>query len=142
LRAMTAYLVRLAEARDCVPRVPSEVDVAVIGAGMAGIAAGCRGTTSRQDAAVRQRAEPTHQEPAMPYAAPVEEMRFVLDTLAPLDGVVERDVADAILGEAARFAAAKLAPRSQPADRIGSILGNGVVRTPPGFREAYRRYVE
>ena len=78
----------------------------------------------------------------MPYAAPVEEMRFVLDTLAPLDGAVERDVADAILDEAARFAAAELDPLNQPADRVGSVLENGVVRTPPGFREAYRRYVE
>ncbi len=56
--------------------------------------------------------------------------------------LVERDVADAILGEAARFAAAELDPLNQPADRIGSVLENGVVRTPPGFREAYRRYVE
>ena len=83
----------------------------------------------------------------MPYAAPLEEMRFVLDTLtplvgAPLEGAVERDVADAILAEAARFAAAELDPLNQPADRIGSVLENGVVRTPPGFREAYRRYVE
>ncbi|MGD9615032.1 MAG: acyl-CoA dehydrogenase [Alphaproteobacteria bacterium] len=83
----------------------------------------------------------------MPYTAPVEEMRFVLDTLippegAPLDGLVERDVADAILDEAARFAAAELDPLNRPADRVGSVLENGVVRTPPGFREAYRRYVE
>src|SRR5215211_6476868 len=83
----------------------------------------------------------------MPYAAPMEEMRFVLDTVtplagAPLEGAVERDIADAILGEAARFAAAELDPLNQPADRIGSVLENGVVRTPPGFRDAYRRYVE
>src|SRR5215213_7341679 len=78
----------------------------------------------------------------MPYAAPLEEMRFVLDTLAPPDGAVERDVADAILAEAARFAAAKLDPLNQPADRVGSVLENGIVRTPPGFRDAYRRYVE
>ena len=78
----------------------------------------------------------------MPYAAPLEEMRFVLDTLAPPDGAVERDVADAILAEAARFAAAELDPLNQPADRVGSVLENGIVRTPPGFRDAYRRYVE
>src|SRR3954471_18649838 len=83
----------------------------------------------------------------MPYAAPVEEMRFVLDTLtspegAPLEGAVERDVADAIVREAARFAAAELDPLNQPADRIGSVFENGIVRTPPGFREAYRRYTE
>ena len=77
----------------------------------------------------------------MPYAAPLEEMRFVIDTVAPLDGGAA-DVADAVLAEAARFAAAELDPLNQPADRIGSILENGVVRTPPGFREAYRRYVD
>jgi 3-(methylsulfanyl)propanoyl-CoA dehydrogenase len=83
----------------------------------------------------------------MPYAAPLEDMRFVLDTVtplagAPLEGAVERDIIDAILGEAARFAAAELDPLNQEADRIGSVLENGVVRTPPGFREAYQRYVE
>jgi alkylation response protein AidB-like acyl-CoA dehydrogenase len=77
----------------------------------------------------------------MPYAAPLPEMRFVIDTVAPLDGEAA-DVAAAVLAEAARFAAAELDPLNQPADRIGSVLENGVVRTPPGFREAYRRYVE
>src|SRR5216684_2497687 len=77
----------------------------------------------------------------MPYAAPLDEMRFVIDTVAPLDGGAA-DVADAVLAEAARFAAAELDPLNQPADRIGSVLENGVVRTAPGFREAYRRYVE
>src|SRR4051794_896551 len=78
----------------------------------------------------------------MPYAAPLAEMRFVIDTVAPLGGAVAPDVADAILEEAGKFAAAELDPLNRPADRIGSILENGVVRTPPGFREAYRRYVE
>jgi 3-(methylthio)propanoyl-CoA dehydrogenase len=77
----------------------------------------------------------------MPYAAPLEEMRFTIDTVAPLAGEAA-EVADAILAEAGRFAAAELDPLNQPADRIGSVLENGVVRTPPGFREAYRNYVE
>jgi alkylation response protein AidB-like acyl-CoA dehydrogenase len=77
----------------------------------------------------------------MPYAAPLAEMRFLIDTVAPLDGEAA-DVAAAVLAEAARFAAAELDPLNQPADRIGSVLENGVVRTPPGFRQAYRRYVE
>src|SRR5947208_7834586 len=68
-------------------------------------------------------------------------MRFVIDTVAPLDADAT-DLAEAILGEAAKFAAGELGPLNQPADRIGSVLENGVVRTPPGFREAYRRYVE
>src|SRR6202790_1061965 len=78
----------------------------------------------------------------MPYAAPLAEMRFVIDTVAPLGPAVAPALAAAILAEAAKFAAAELDPLNQPADRIGSVLENGVVRTPPGFREAYRRYVE
>src|SRR5260221_5718321 len=77
----------------------------------------------------------------MPYAARLAEMRFVIDTVAALDGGAA-EVADGVLAEAAKFAAAELDPLNHPADRIGSVLENGVVRTPPGFREAYRRYVE
>src|ERR1051326_7791932 len=77
----------------------------------------------------------------MPYAAPVDEMRFIIDTVAPLDGGAA-DVADAVLDEAGKFASSELDPLNQPADRVGSVLENGVVRTPPGFREAYRRYVD
>jgi len=77
----------------------------------------------------------------MTYAAPLADMRFTLATIAGLEGEAA-EIADAILDEAARFAAAELAPLNQPADRVGSVLENGVVRTPAGFRDAYRRYVE
>ncbi len=77
----------------------------------------------------------------MPYAAPLADMRFTIETVARLGGEAA-EVADAILEEAAKFAAGELDPLNQPADRIGSVLENGVVRTPPGFQEAYRRYVE
>jgi 3-(methylsulfanyl)propanoyl-CoA dehydrogenase len=77
----------------------------------------------------------------MTYAAPLADMRLVLDAFGNLpDDAVE--VADAVLGEAAKFAENELAPLNQPGDRIGSVLENGVVRTPPGFREAYRKFVE
>jgi alkylation response protein AidB-like acyl-CoA dehydrogenase len=77
----------------------------------------------------------------MPYAAPVSDMRFVIDAVAGLDaGTAE--LAGPILDEAARFAAAELDPLNRPADLAASVLENGIVRTPPGFREAYRRYVE
>ena len=56
----------------------------------------------------------------MPYAAPLAEMRFVIDTVAPLGGAVAPDLADAILEEAGKFAAAELEPLNRPADRIGS----------------------
>src|ERR1700730_441576 len=84
----------------------------------------------------------------MTYAAPLADMRLVLDAVGglPDEAGARRDtpadIADAVLGEAARFAENELAPLNQQADRIGSVLENGVVRTPPGFREAYRSYVE
>src|SRR5271166_2409852 len=86
----------------------------------------------------------------MTYAAPLADMRFVLEEvagiaeLAALPGyqAADSDLVDAVLDEAGKFAVGALAPLNQPADRIGSLLENGVVRTPPGFREAYGQYVE
>jgi alkylation response protein AidB-like acyl-CoA dehydrogenase len=77
----------------------------------------------------------------MTYAAPLAEMRFVLEEVGGLGDGVPADLVAAILGEAGRFAESVLAPLNQPADRAGSRLENGVVRTPAGFREAYARYV-
>jgi alkylation response protein AidB-like acyl-CoA dehydrogenase len=77
----------------------------------------------------------------MSYTAPLAEMRFVLAELAGLGDHVPADLVEAILGEAGRFAQTVLAPLNQPADRAGSHLENGIVRTPAGFREAYARYV-
>jgi alkylation response protein AidB-like acyl-CoA dehydrogenase len=77
----------------------------------------------------------------MTYTAPLADMRLVLDAVGNLsDDAAE--IADAVLDEAARFAENELAPLNQPGDRVGSVLDNGVVRTPPGFREAYRKFVE
>ena len=86
----------------------------------------------------------------MSYTAPVADMRFVLEEVAELEALARLpgyeaaspDLAEAILDEAAKLAGNELAPLNQPADRAGSVLENGVVRTPPGFREAYARYVE
>ena len=77
----------------------------------------------------------------MPYAAPLADMRFTLDAVAGRAGEAA-ELAGPVLEEAARFAAGELDPLNQPADRTGSVLENGVVRTPPGFRDAYRRYAE
>jgi alkylation response protein AidB-like acyl-CoA dehydrogenase len=86
----------------------------------------------------------------MSYAAPLADMRFVLEEVAGIQEIAQLpgyeaaspDLVEAVLGEAGRLAGTVLAPLNQPADRIGSVLENGVVRTPPGFREAYARYVE
>jgi alkylation response protein AidB-like acyl-CoA dehydrogenase len=84
------------------------------------------------------------------YAAPLTEMRFVLDEIADLAAVARLpgyeeatpDLADAILEEAGKLAAEVLAPLNQSGDREGATFENGVVRTATGFREAYHRYVE
>jgi alkylation response protein AidB-like acyl-CoA dehydrogenase len=86
----------------------------------------------------------------MSYTAPLADMRFVLEEVAGLEELAQlpgyeaasSDLVEAILGEAGKLAETVVAPLNQPADRAGSILENGVVRTPPGFREAYDRYVE
>ncbi|HEX3952249.1 MAG TPA: acyl-CoA dehydrogenase, partial [Stellaceae bacterium] len=68
----------------------------------------------------------------MPYAAPLDDMRFVMDVVAPAAARAGADIVDAVLAEAGKFAAAELDPLNQTGDRIGSVLENGVVRTPPG----------
>jgi alkylation response protein AidB-like acyl-CoA dehydrogenase len=84
------------------------------------------------------------------YAAPLNDMRFVLDEVANLPGIAllpgceeaTPDLADAVLEEAGKLAAEVLAPLNHPGDHEGSVYENGVVRTPKGFREAYDQYVE
>src|SRR5262249_32560955 len=86
----------------------------------------------------------------MSYTAPLADMRFVLEEVAELNQLAQlpgyeaasSDLVEAILSEAAKLAGNEVAPLNQPAGRSGSVLENGVVRTPPGFREAYARYVE
>ena len=85
------------------------------------------------------------------YDAPLGEMRFVLDDLldAPLLfaqlGFAEAtpDVIDAVLEEGARFAESVLAPLNRVGDQSGCRYdaATGDVATPPGFRDAYDRYV-
>ncbi len=84
------------------------------------------------------------------YNAPLRDMRFVLNHVVDLDGLcrldafghVESDLVDAVLGEAGRLAAEVVAPLNQSGDREGSVLEGGEVRTPKGFKEAYRQFVE
>ena len=84
------------------------------------------------------------------YAAPIDDMRFVLEDMVGLQGLAELDGLDSltadfvgqVLDEAARFAGEVLAPLNKPGDEQGARLDNGVVRTPDGFREAYAKWVE
>jgi alkylation response protein AidB-like acyl-CoA dehydrogenase len=84
------------------------------------------------------------------YRAPLSDMSFVLQHLAGLDALAalpgceaaEMDLVEAVLGEAGRLAAEVVAPLNRTGDLQGSVLENGAVRTPDGFREAYRRFVD
>ena len=82
------------------------------------------------------------------YAAPLAEMRFALDEIAGLPEIAKlpgyeiasADVVDVVLGEAAKLAGNVIAPTNRTGDVEKSRLENGVVRTPTGFKEAYRAY--
>jgi alkylation response protein AidB-like acyl-CoA dehydrogenase len=84
------------------------------------------------------------------YIAPVRDMLFAMDELAQLDQILalpgceecSRDVAEAILDEAGKFATEVLAPINAQGDRQGCKWSAGEVATAEGFREAYRRFIE
>jgi len=84
------------------------------------------------------------------YIAPLKEMRFVMQELAGLDQVVSLpgceeaspDVVDAILEEAARFSGEVLSPLNRVGDRDGARWKDTVVTTSPGFKDAYRQFVD
>ena len=86
----------------------------------------------------------------MTFATPVRDMRFALDQMAGLPALIRSgaypelssDMVDAILAEAAKFCDTVIAPLNRGSDRAPSRLENGVVRTSPGFKEAYRQYVD
>ena len=84
------------------------------------------------------------------YKAPLNDMLFVLRELAGLDQVaklpgcedVSDDLVQQILEENGRFSSEVLAPLNQSGDKEGSVLKDGAVVTPRGFKEAYRQFVE
>ena len=84
------------------------------------------------------------------YTAPLADMRFVLNDLlgeeqiGDLPGAdeVTPDLVDAILEEAAKVCEGLLFPLNRSGDEEGCHFENGVVRTPEGFKEAYRTFTE
>ncbi|WP_439815217.1 acyl-CoA dehydrogenase [Zavarzinia sp. CC-PAN008] len=85
-----------------------------------------------------------------PYRAPLSDLHFALSTAGGLDrlGALEPfeqaspELVNQILEEAGKLAADVLAPLNEVGDREGCSVENGVVRTPTGFREAYRAYAD
>jgi len=84
------------------------------------------------------------------YVAPLKDMKFVLNELAGLAQVarlpgyadVTPDTVEAILEEAGKFASGVLDPLNHSGDREGAHWTQAGVKTPKGFREAYRQYIE
>jgi alkylation response protein AidB-like acyl-CoA dehydrogenase len=85
------------------------------------------------------------------YAPPLADIRFVLEHVVDVAGLARLDVfnhadpatVDAVIEEAGKFMADVLAPLNRVGDGTGSRLeADGSVVTPPGFRDAYARYVE
>ena len=84
------------------------------------------------------------------YQAPLKDMKFVLHELAGLEELAQLpgyqeaspDTVDAILEEASKFAAGVLDPINYSGDQEGSKWADGAVRTPKGFREAYKQFCE
>src|SRR5258707_12716754 len=84
------------------------------------------------------------------YNAPLRDMRFVLHelhdraSLTHLAGLeqITPELVDSILEEAAKVIRSLLLPLNASGDAEGCHYENGVVRTPKGFKEAYKAFVE
>jgi alkylation response protein AidB-like acyl-CoA dehydrogenase len=86
----------------------------------------------------------------MTYKAPVKDLLFVMKELAGIDAVAQLpgheeagfDTAAAVLEECAKFNEGVVAPLNWEGDRYPSSFHDGKVRTTPGFKEAFRQYVD
>jgi len=84
------------------------------------------------------------------YRPPLEDFRFLMEDMglrarvAALPGCeeVSADLVAQVLEEAGKLASEVIAPLNHSGDRQGVRYENGVVRTPDGFADAYRQYVE
>jgi acyl-CoA dehydrogenase len=84
------------------------------------------------------------------YIAPVEDMMFLFDKLRNNKNYneiekykeVNSELVKDILVEAAKINENLILPLAKSGDENPSVLENGVVRTPPGYKEAYTKYIE
>jgi alkylation response protein AidB-like acyl-CoA dehydrogenase len=84
------------------------------------------------------------------YKAPVEDFLFLFHELLEIDkrtdlpsfAELTPDMTSAILEGGAKFCEEVLQPLNQSGDEEGCHLENGVVRTPKGFKEAFKAYAD
>ncbi len=84
------------------------------------------------------------------YTAPVEDMLFLFEKLRDNKNYndlkkydeVSIDLVKDILEEAAKINQNLILPLAKIGDENPAVLENGVVRTPPGYKEAYQKYIE
>ncbi|KQT88051.1 acyl-CoA dehydrogenase [Aurantimonas sp. Leaf443] len=84
------------------------------------------------------------------YRAPVSEIAHTLRHVAGLGpalqsgalGELTGDLLDAILEEAARFSAEEIVPLAGAGDSHPARVADGVVTTPPGWRDLYRSWAD
>ena len=84
----------------------------------------------------------------MTYRAPVRDLAFSLrhaadfGRLADAFPEADADTVMAVLEAAGAFAADVLAPLNKGGDQVGAKLENGVVRSAPGFADAYKQFAQ
>ena len=84
------------------------------------------------------------------YNAPVEDMLFLYEKLRDNKNYneidkykeVTTDLVKNILEEAAKINQNLILPLAKSGDENPTVLENGVVRTPPGYKEAYKKFIE
>ena len=84
------------------------------------------------------------------YTAPVEDMMFLFEKLRNNKNYneiekykeVNSELVKDILVEAAKINENLILPLAKSGDENPTVLENGVVRTPPGYKEAYLKYIE
>ena len=84
------------------------------------------------------------------YTAPVDDMMFLYEKLRNNKNYneiekykdVTPDLVKNILEEAAKINQNIILPLAKIGDENPAVLENGIVRTPPGYKEAYKKYID
>ena len=84
----------------------------------------------------------------IPYEAPLQDMRFVFETIVDLEGLSKlpgyeeatTEMVTAVLEEASKLASQVLAPLNSTGDHHHAKWKDTKVTMPPGFKEAYAQY--